>query len=95
MAAIEEAVLAAEGEAAVEEAEHVDDFDHIDKLQQLGISAADIKKAKDANFFTIQSFIMHPKKARHCSRLSGDTALLPSMQGIPSRMAASKSMGSH
>ncbi|KAL6748724.1 Rad51-like protein [Haematococcus lacustris] len=62
MAAIEEAVLAAEGEAAVEEAEHVDDFDHIDKLQQLGISAADIKKAKDANFFTIQSFIMHPKK---------------------------------
>ncbi|KAJ9529635.1 hypothetical protein QJQ45_014400 [Haematococcus lacustris] len=79
MAAIEEAVLAAEGEAAVEEAEHVDDFDHIDKLQQLGISAADIKKAKDANFFTIQSFIMHPKKARQGSRLSGNTALLMSV----------------
>eukprot|EP01023_Acetabularia_acetabulum_P063660 TRINITY_DN802_c0_g1_i4.p3 TRINITY_DN802_c0_g1~~TRINITY_DN802_c0_g1_i4.p3 ORF type:complete len:371 (-),score=70.67 TRINITY_DN802_c0_g1_i4:915-2027(-) len=38
------------------------DFESIDKLDQLGINRGDIKKAKDAGFYTCQSLVMNTKK---------------------------------
>eukprot|EP00877_Chromochloris_zofingiensis_P009832 jgi/Chrzof1/5101/Cz15g11140.t1 len=45
-----------------EEVEEVDDFEPIEKLQELGVGAADIKKAKEGGFYTVQSLIMVTKK---------------------------------
>ncbi|WIA40926.1 hypothetical protein OEZ86_004581 [Tetradesmus obliquus] len=43
----------------------VDDFQEIEALAELGVSAADVKKAKEGGFFTIQSLIMNPRKRLH------------------------------
>jgi hypothetical protein len=48
----------AEGEAAE------DDFADIMKLQEFGIGAADLKKAKDGGFNTCESLLMVPRKVR-------------------------------
>ncbi|KAK9833274.1 hypothetical protein WJX81_001649 [Elliptochloris bilobata] len=48
-------------ESAAEEALE-DDFESIEKLQQLGINLGDIKKAKDAGFHTSNGLIMYTKK---------------------------------
>nr|AKI32385.1 DNA meiotic recombinase 1 [Watanabea reniformis] len=50
-----------EAQAAAEE-EDIEEFDPIDKLQQLGINAGDIKKAKEAGYHTCQSLLMQTKK---------------------------------
>ncbi|KAF6251899.1 Rad51-like protein [Scenedesmus sp. NREL 46B-D3] len=42
----------------------VDDFQEIEALAELGVSAADVKKAKEGGFYTIQSLIMNPRKQR-------------------------------
>ncbi|GIL69835.1 hypothetical protein Vretimale_10120 [Volvox reticuliferus] len=52
-----------------EEAVADDDFESIDKLQQLGISAADIKKAKEGGVHTAQALLMVPK--RHLAEIKG------------------------
>ncbi|KXZ53172.1 hypothetical protein GPECTOR_7g1064 [Gonium pectorale] len=46
-----------------------DDFESIDKLQQMGISAADIKKAKEGGVHTAQALLMIPK--RHLAEIKG------------------------
>ena len=40
----------------------IDGIELIDKLATLGISAADVKKAKDAGYHTVRSLLMSPKK---------------------------------
>jgi hypothetical protein len=39
-------------------------FDPVEKLTEMGVSATDVKKLKDAGFFTVQSLSMRPKKVR-------------------------------
>ncbi|KAG2487139.1 hypothetical protein HYH03_014252 [Edaphochlamys debaryana] len=54
----------------VEEAEEAgDDFESIDNLQKMGISAADIKKAKEGGVYTAQALLMVPK--RHLAEIKG------------------------
>lgn len=54
----------------------VDDVQEIEALAELGIAAADVKKAKEGGFHTIQSLIMNPRKVglqkqRQCQWLDG------------------------
>ncbi|DBA83762.1 hypothetical protein WJX77_006202 [Trebouxia sp. C0004] len=44
-------------------AEEIEDFQPIDKLQQLGINAGDIKKAKEGGVHTCECFLMRTKKS--------------------------------
>lgn len=39
-------------------------FEVVEKLTDLGVSATDVKKLKEAGYHTIESLFMRPKKAR-------------------------------
>lgn len=65
MAAQEMRVLEAGGDVGtvgLVEEEFQDEVEIIDKLAQLGVSAADIKKAKESGYHTVKSLLMTPKK---------------------------------
>eukprot|EP00879_Flechtneria_rotunda_P003475 GHRR01003704.1.p1 GENE.GHRR01003704.1~~GHRR01003704.1.p1 ORF type:complete len:271 (+),score=125.52 GHRR01003704.1:1269-2081(+) len=51
--------------AGSEEEMGVDDVQEIEALAELGIAAADVKKAKEGGFNTVQSLIMNPRKRLH------------------------------
>lgn len=36
----------------------------VEKLTDLGVSATDVKKLKEAGYYTIEALFMRPKKAR-------------------------------
>ncbi|GAX75140.1 hypothetical protein CEUSTIGMA_g2584.t1 [Chlamydomonas eustigma] len=55
-AALEAHLIADAGDEVVE------DFIEIDRLQQVGIAAADIKKCKEAGFYTVKGLAMSTRK---------------------------------
>lgn len=68
-AAEKEAAEAAEVEEGEEEAsaEQVAGFQEIDKLQDLGVNVADIKKLKLGGCHTVASLLMNTRKVRTAS----------------------------
>ena len=39
-------------------------FEIVEKLTEMGVSATDVKKLKEAGFYTVQSLFMRPRKVR-------------------------------
>jgi hypothetical protein len=39
-------------------------FDLVEKLTEMGVSATDVKKLKEAGFYTVQALHMRPRKVR-------------------------------
>ncbi|KAK9829745.1 hypothetical protein WJX72_007642 [[Myrmecia] bisecta] len=58
-----EAQLATNEQHVVEgQEEEAEEFDSIERLQELGINAGDIKKAREGGFYTCQALLMNTKK---------------------------------
>lgn len=47
-----------------DEIDEVASFEEIDKLITVGVNAGDIKKMKDAGYFTVESILMQTRKVR-------------------------------
>lgn len=45
----------------------VSSFEPVEKLTELGVSATDVKKLKEAGWYTVEALFMRPKKARPLS----------------------------
>lgn len=56
-------------EVQKDDQEEAEDFEPIDKLEQLGINKGDIKKAKEGGCHTCQSLLMNTKK--HLAAIKG------------------------
>jgi len=46
----------------IDEADEIPSFEEIEKLTSVGVNAGDIKKMKEAGFFTVESILMQTRK---------------------------------
>uniref|UniRef100_A0A383W8N5 RecA family profile 1 domain-containing protein n=1 Tax=Tetradesmus obliquus TaxID=3088 RepID=A0A383W8N5_TETOB len=79
-----EQVAMEEGQVQGDEEMVVDDFQEIEALAELGVSAADVKKAKEGGFFTIQSLIMNPRKCLYAVKGLSEAKADKMLEATPS-----------
>jgi meiotic recombination protein DMC1 len=76
---------AAAPEAAFEEepTECVANFTLLEKLMEMGVSATDLKRLKEAGFYTVDSLFMRPRKVRRRRGASPEAALTRVRSSLP------------
>jgi hypothetical protein len=68
----------------------VDSFELVEKLTELGVSATDVKKLKEAGIYTVEALFMRPRKARRPVAARSHQRLLRQSAGCPAAPRAAR-----